>query len=94
MRIKRTFTIDGWISSGGEAAAGDFSGSDTAKQQRTKLRNMIQSTENVDFVYDDVSESVAIIKASIKEVATDESTPTHYAVKMTVITGTNALDSG
>lgn len=89
MRIKRTFTIDGVISVGGDSS--DFSGTDTAQQQRTKLRNMIESTENVTLDYDDVSKSIGITKANIIEESTDETTVSVYTVKILVMQGTNVL---
>jgi len=89
MRLKRTFTLNGLITVGGDSS--DFSGTDTAQQQRTKLRNMMESTENVDLVYGDVSKSVGILRLEILEDARDEDTPTQYEVRIMVIQGTNVL---
>jgi hypothetical protein len=104
-RNVRTFDVDGFIKKGGEAVAGDFSGSDTVEQQRTKLRNMTNSVRNITLDYGSGVSGVggSIQKMSIKEIAgtsgyftdpdarTGWTIPAIYTVKVVLIEGTNVL---
>jgi hypothetical protein len=93
MRIKRTFTMDGFLVSGGDNVGLD--GTDTAKQQRTKFRSMCMTVRTLSFEYDELSGddalSVGVMKASIKQVPEDQATPTKFSVKVTFISGTSVL---
>lgn len=89
MRVKRQFTVTGVICYGGEVS--DFTGTNTAQQQRTKLRNMVESNANVTLVYDDFSGSVGITKVDISEDSRDETTVTQYGVTIAMMKGTNVL---
>ena len=81
LNIIETFVVRGHITQ---------TDTDTAKQQRTKLRNMIKAGGGATFVYDDISENVNFMKSSIKEDDADEGNtenPTTYPVLLTLVIG-------
>lgn len=94
LRSLRSFNIDGWIQAKGDDATGAFGGTDTAEQQRTKLRNMANSLRNVEMDYgSEISDlSGGIQKLSIMEETQDNpSTEKVYRIKILFITGQNIL---
>ena len=63
------------------------SGSDTAQQQKTKLRNMIKAGGTVTMAYEGSNYEVNFNKCSIMEESADETTASQYDLTISLVEG-------
>lgn len=94
LKAIRSFNIDGFISACGNDSTGNFGGTDTLEQQRTKLRNMVNGVRNVTLTYGTIITALSggMSKLSMRDTSNDnDGTNNIIEVKILFISGQNYL---